>query len=386
MPAAPQQQGGGDNSLAPIWITVGLFLLALVIWYYASDIVVKIVFTAKLIEAYAVSLFSSGLNPTIAALKALPPDAYGSVPFNEVLDVSTMVGNYFRFLTVPILAICAVILYFGSPALRYKKSYDMKRLAFEEKVNWPVISTVVNLNLAKEDIDKGPWAMALTPVQFSKKYNLLILMREATKENDLAHKARLLCTCDKDIAHRIFSLQLGRYWNKPEDMPPYAQALFAIFAARAAGDREGSTKLLRQLGNSAGKGKIDYTGVTDLLDKHKGSKLVLKAVNKHAYVYTVMAEMLVLGRTDGVLASAEFLWLKPVDRVLWYVLNCVGRQTPFAEVAGIFAHYFAEREVGKRLFVPMVDEAVTALEVALNDIIYVPEEGELDERETVATQ
>jgi intracellular multiplication protein IcmP len=389
MPAAPQQQGGGgDNSLAPIWITVGIFVLMLVIWYFAHDVIVKMVFTIKLLEAYIISLFSSGLNPTISALKALPPDAYGVIPFDEMLDVSTTIGNYFRFLVVPILVVCAVVLYVGSPALRFKKAYNMKRLADEEKVNWPQISSIVNLDLAHKDIDTGPWAMAQTPVQFAKKYNLLILMREAVSEHDLAHKARLLCTCDKDAAHRIFTLQLGRYWSKPEDLPPYAQALFAIFAARVDGDRDGSTKLLRQLGASAGKGKMDYSGATELLNKHKDSKLVQKVLKKHAYVNTVMASMLVLARTDGVLASAEFLWLKPVDRVLWYVLNCVGRQTAFVEVSGIFAHWLAEKEIGRRIYVPMVDEAVNALEVALNDIIYTPEEGEIaeDEEKVVATQ
>ena len=34
---------------------------------------------------------------------------------------------------------------------------------------------------------------------------------------------------------------------------------------------------------------------------------------------------------------------------LWYTLNTVGRQTPFLEVAGIFAHWIAEREAGRRV-------------------------------------
>jgi intracellular multiplication protein IcmP len=52
----------------------------------------------------------------------------------------------------------------------------------------------------------------------------------------------------------------------------------------------------------------------------------------------------------------------------------VGRQTPFAEVAGIFAHWVAEKESGRKLLVPMVDEATRALEVALKEVIYRPDE------------
>ena len=58
------------------------------------------------------------------------------------------------------------------------------------------------------------------------------------------------------------------------------------------------------------------------------------------------------------------------------MLNTVGRQTPFVEVAGPFAHWVAEKEMGKRLLVPMVEEATNALELALKDIIYKQDEPE----------
>jgi len=87
-----------------------------------------------------------------------------------------------------------------------------------------------------------------------------------------------------------------------------------------------------------------------------------------------MASMLEEARADGVVASSDFLWLKPMDRKLWYTLNCVGRQTPFAEVAGIFAHWLAEKEVNRKLFVPTVEKATNALELALKDVVYHPDE------------
>lgn len=79
-------------------------------------------------------------------------------------------------------------------------------------------------------------------------------------------------------------------------------------------------------------------------------------------------------RADGVQASSDFLWLKPIDRRMWYVLNTVGRQTPFVEAAGVFAHWRAEKEMGKRIVVPMVEEATNALELALKEIVYKPDE------------
>ena len=103
--------------------------------------------------------------------------------------------------------------------------------------------------------------------------------------------------------------------------------------------------------------------------------LIAKVVYRHAYVMTVMAAMLELSRCDGVLATSEFVWLKPLDRQLWYVLNDMGRQTPSIESAGVFAHLAAEKKFGRPLRVPMVDEAVVALGEALEEILYEPEDN-----------
>jgi len=86
--------------------------------------------------------------------------------------------------------------------------------------------------------------------------------------------------------------------------------------------------------------------------------------------------MLVLARKEGVLATADFLWLKPTDRLLWFMLNSVGRQTAFAEVSGPFAHWNVEQAMGRRLMVPMVEEAVNGLEAAIKDILYIPDSEE----------
>ena len=88
----------------------------------------------------------------------------------------------------------------------------------------------------------------------------------------------------------------------------------------------------------------------------------------------MMASMLEGAREDGVQASADFLWVKPLDRRFWYMMNTVGRQTPYVEVAGPFAHWIAEKEAGRKLLVPMVEEATNALELALKEVVYRPDE------------
>src|SRR3990167_5406800 len=92
------------------------------------------------------------------------------------------------------------------------------------------------------------------------------------------------------------------------------------------------------------------------------------------YFLTVMASLIEAARDDGVVPCSEFLWLKPTDRRLWYMLNCVGRQTPFSEVGGPFAHWKAEHSLGRPSLVPMIDEAIRALEIAIKQVKLLPKE------------
>jgi intracellular multiplication protein IcmP len=101
---------------------------------------------------------------------------------------------------------------------------------------------------------------------------------------------------------------------------------------------------------------------------------VQKVIAVHGYIVTAMASLLVASREAGVLSTAEILWLKTTDRRMWYMLNSVGRYTAMGEIAGAFAHWLAEKKLGLPLVVPMVEEAVKGLELALSDILYKPEE------------
>ena len=273
-----------------------------------------------------------------------------------------------------ILFILAFIVYFGNTTRVFNRVYNMRDFAKFEKNNWPQISPVVGLDLVKADIDKGPWAMAMTPMQFCKKYKLLEEVRPQRREG-MSRKDwdKVEVVLKRGEANRIFALQLGNAWKGIDSLSPHARALFAVFAARINADTKEAARLLSQFSASSTT-KLDFTGVDELLKKHLNTKLVQKIVQTHAYVLTVMASMLLAAREDGVQASSDFLWLKPRDRRLWYILNAVGRQTPFAEIAGVFAHWIAEKEAGRKLTVPMVEEATKALEVALKEVVYRPDE------------
>lgn len=374
MAAGGQQPNQGDSSTNILWGTAAIFMAVGAIWFVFKDQIVTLYLTIKLYEAGLLNWFTGGHFEAvrIALLRMLVSP--GSVTLNQMVIVGELVGDYMRYLYVAILSVLAVVVYFGNSTRVYKNIYNMKNLAKLEAVNWPQISPVVNLDLLKVDIDKGPWAMALTPLQYCKRHRLLEEVSGQRPEGvSRRERERVEIVLRRGEANKMFALQLGPLWAGPDKLPLHIKALFAIFAARINADTKTAQNLLAQLSASSVK-KLDYSGVNELLKKHWNTKGVQRVVQSHAYVLTVMASMLVGAREDGVQASADFLWLKPIDRRLWYTLNTVGRQTPFIEVAGIFAHWVAEKEAGVALRVPMIDEATKALEVALTEVVITTED------------
>lgn len=376
MPQPQQPSQGQENSLDFLWTIVLIVGVVLVAWYFGKSYIITGIFYVKSWEIIAVKAVLGFLDRIISFLHLPPIDltsldksmdiikgGVSGVNFKAVTDISASVGKFIRYPIILVLFFLAARLYFSSISSQFRTVFSMDKLKNTEKVNWPRIASVVNLNLVKEDINKGPWAMSINPMQFCKKHDLL---DEYIKDGKPAVSLR------RGTAHRLFALQLGPLWRgNLEVLPEYMQALLAVFAARVDGNVDGADALLDQIGASSG---TDFSGAKILLKKHINNKLVVKTVSKHAYVMTMMAAMLELSRGAGVLASADFLWLKPVDRKLWYVLNSVGRQTPVSEAAGVYAHWLVEKRLEYPIKTPMVEAAVNGLEEALAEVIYSKEE------------
>jgi len=374
--AAPQQGGSqSDNSTSILWGVAAAFAAVGFIWYAFKKYLVSFYLTIKLYEANLLSMFNAEhfaqLRNTILAALA-NPDA---VTFPNLVEIGAGVGNWLRIPFVILLLLLALVVYFSNTIRAFKRNYSMREFAKLEKNNWPQIMPVVGLDLIKTDIDTGPWAMAMTPLQFCKRYKLLEEVHPPRREG-MARKEwnRIEVVLKRGAANKLFALQLGQLWHGVDKLPPHSRALFAAFAARLNADSKSAGTIFNRLSISSVTSKLDMTGVNELLQKHINTKSVQRIIRSHAYVLTVMASMLEGAREDGVQASADFLWLKPFDRRLWYTLNTVGRQTPFAEVAGIFAHWIAEKDAGRKILVPMVDEATNALELALKEVVYIPDE------------
>lgn len=376
------QQPQSDTSLNLLWTVAVVIAIPLILWYFERDIITKIIFHIRYYEIIFIDTILYGWSKIAPALQLPTPSAKnlfawaeymhsnynGVIPFNTLIQLSTAVGYYLRFPVASVLAILAAILYFGGVAKQYRNVYNVKDFRQVEQKNWPFINPILRLDLVNTPLDEEPWAIAPDPMRFCKANNLI---RLETKDG------KLQATLRRGAAHRLLSLQLGPRWKDIDSLPMYLKALFAVFAARIDLDKKSADKLVATMAMSATgtitRNSINYANTLELLEKHRGNKHVQEITKFHGYVTTVMASMLATSREAGVLATSEFLWLKAIDRRMWYMLNSVGRPAATSEICGAYAHWLCEKKLGLPLAVPMVDEGVRGLEIALNEIIYKPE-------------
>lgn len=371
--AQQQQQQSGDNSMAPVWIMALLLITLFIIWKSAHEYIVSAVFYLNVLQGKLVSLFvnDSRLTSEIYMMQTIDPR---SVDWGKLVDSTYYVGTFIRYPVILILIILCLILYRSDVTVRFRKTHSMKSLSLQEQHNWPAIMPVLKQDLVSMDINSGPWAMAMTPLEFARKYNLL--KKNDVLLDDSLPGLEMTAGLRRGDAKRVFTLQLGPSWDGFDRCPLHIRALAAVFMARMNRDKAAATEILKSLDASYVLGKLKADSVSSVLNKYMKTEIVQERIVRHSYLLTVLASLLEASRLDGVVPSAEFLWLKPTDRRLWYMLNCVGRQTSYVEVGGPFAHWKAEKAMGRSSRAPMIDEAIKALEVAIKEVKLSPKELE----------
>ena len=172
---------------------------------------------------------------------------------------------------------------------------------------------------------------------------------------------------DRKKAFDIFSAQLGMQYTAFYDMPEYLQALTMAFILFGNGKKDICMTILAKLSQSFRWDKDQYhLCCTIPLAIAERERLWQKAlpVAHTAFCHPLVYGLYANARNCGVLTSAEFIWLKPVNRTLFYFLNNYGRRTAWVECAGCVSHYAAEEERGV-LGEASVLTAVNALEIAM---------------------
>ncbi len=277
-------------------------------------------------------------------------------------------GSWIRWPFALLLVLFGVAAIFMGRVGGLVRRFNMESLLENNAESFPCLRPVVGRGkylLSPESHDSGLWRIARTPEQALK--NGL----PSTALPAWGH-ARL----DEGKAGVVLTAQLGKPFEGYEGLSSCRRALAAAFLAYADGNKKGCIALLDAVslsyaeengqascplledGNFVGKLKKEWDCRSSILHE--------KSLSSHAaYELPWFMALLYRARQKGVLASSQFLWLRPLDRPLWYALNQCGGRAAWAEGFAAWAHYQAEEKAGKALSEPHVQPAVASLRQSL---------------------
>ena len=338
---AQQQNQSSDDW---IWIVFGVFLILFVIWYLKHDWITNVVLRMRWAESKLLGVViassaehSFGLSQILSSAKDI-----SSIHFSELWHIAGMGVRPFGFLFGALLVGLGFRVLMINKRGKVRKKLDMASVAHSLSDDFPYIKPVLGLDLINDS--SAQWAPSLRPEsQYDSRGKLV---EKGFVDIHGLIESRLF---DRVKTKSIFIAQVGRAWpGSWKKLKRHEAALFGIFAARICRDRDGATNALKSIAeNFSAGGKDLYDPGIALARKYGTESDVKGVISRHRYVSSVLAGMLEESRIEGVLPSSEFLWLKPVDRTLWYLLNSVGRRVAAIEAAGSFGNYNAEKLVYK---------------------------------------
>ncbi len=318
-------------------------------------------------EDFSVTLPGFGTQTLEMWRDWLPKANVKRIGYQEI-EVTTYVAiAVIKNFIVGMLVLMAIIVMVIEPGAQYRRKIKLPELMEEQAKSFPVIAPFLEFNPLKipsrvigEAVPaKLPlFAEALSP-------------EEWVAYNEIPYdKNKKVLSFPK--AFRALVKQLGYRWEGPLKLPVHAQGLYAVFALRHVRMRDESEDLLNQLALSwsAAKGfrpprkLIGYIKKV-IKDPEIGGKLKPYA-DKHAFTTTALVRCLARAREEGgVIASATFLWLRGVDRSLWYPLNNLGRRSYHPEAGGAMVHYTYELIAEQKIPTPKFDDVIVGLEKIL---------------------
>lgn len=283
-----------------------------------------------------------------------------ALTINHLSLFNAMTMGLLKITFVIAAALGALWCLFKGPHTQYRSRLGLDGLIARQASNFPVIAPFVDFNPSTQPprppgspvpVELPDFAEALGPEEWIAFYQIPI------PDGNI----------DEEAAAKAFQKQLIGRWKGWKGLKPYQQVLLAAFALKSARKRGDADEMLSRIALcwNAKHGlqlSKDRTLVSDarkiLRDKNIAGNMLAQC-NRHAFVTTAMLRGLTFARNEGgVLAPAQFVWLRAHDRTLWYPLNNLGRHSFHMEAFGAMAHFKAEKLTDRPIPVPKMEGAV----------------------------
>ncbi|PCE30031.1 secretion/conjugation apparatus DotM-related subunit [Burkholderia ubonensis] len=343
-----------NRSSAPIIVLAAVItaLAIVMMWRLKHEVITQRLLIWKAYEVMPIST----LSDSAAALKSrlFAYFRYARViSFKEVFILGWQIGAF--YIVIPI-GLSAWIAWkaMRHPVVLATRVHTVQSLLEVQSKSFSAVAPILQRELT--DDTSPEWASSVHPEEWVAEHGVIVNER-----------------LDDDRVRALLVAQLGKRIDSLAKLKPHEKALFAIFGLRVFfKDVKASTALVDALNYSASnpKSRPNFGLAREAFVRCASAKPARTWLMKHPYPRTLLMALLIESRQMGVLPSSSFIWLKPLDRALWYPLNTAGRKVPFMESAGVFNQMQAEEVAWDNncvLAEPHVEESIRGLQRYLEE-------------------
>ena len=350
-------------------ILIGACVGSYLLWTNYHAEISAAVLTIQQRQIKAIEWFAGGSDLSHVQGALVHP---AKVTLSDLYAAAHEVGTVLRVPVVLLILLLATVCAFRAAPARFRRKFDLDGLAREQAITFPTSAafTARHLRLVEPDTrPPRPCDYALTTAEW--------IDAVAIKDGRF----------DEDAGRRALARQLGPRWSGPDRASGPARFMFAVFALHLAVERDAALALLGAasaaldgMGGDRDEGPAAplalpadvRSGADKVIGDPKVADPAREIAARHAYTHPALMMLLTAARASaGVLAPAQFAWLKLVDRGLWYALHSLGFEsedgtrylhpTPRIEAIGARDHWAVERVVGGPVATPSIERALDAL-------------------------
>lgn len=411
-----------DNDNMLIYVISFVFFTAVCIWLinkYSAHIIGFMV-SFSIVELCPVSIFSQEGNYVRSRISEMRPE---NLLFSQALAQMNYAGRWYSWFAIPFFLYIGWKGWNANTADRFCRKLNMKTLLRNNLEHNPCIAPIINWprSILEENNNSGYWATGMQPLQLVARYELLYDLNTkqavppgklldnndfAKMDSDLLKSRKSSLGFDRDKAQKVLVGQFGPLYTSIEALPSHLKKLAVAFYFYGADRKEQGQSLLDEMSLSFRAPFLGATASfltkppffrvsqaahgfildTALSSEHvKVFKEMENVVKAHSrYMYLAVLALYAFARKKGVLPTSEFIWLRPLDRRMFYLCNNMGRRTAWPEIAGLWAHFLTEKALAstepdsRGIEEPQVGEGINGLEMSMY------EEGWIDELSAAA--
>jgi len=362
---------GSDNAVGWAILLVILLVIGYLIWYFFEFEIKSGIRWVRWAEMWVISWVLPQDYEVVdlqgrswnfhKMLEFIPQIPYTRLSDETMTLINTVALTPLKWVYGSLLAGFGFWALFDGPETTHRRILNLDGLINAQSKNFPVIKPFVKFNPADQPVrPPGSPVPAVLPL-----FSEALGPEEWLAYNHIPIPDGKI---DEQVAYDAFAKQLGAPWAGVHKLPPYKKALVAAFCLKAVRKRVESDALLADIAECWDHEKglqlssSVMAKVNAILRNKDNTKLALGNANRHAFQTTAIMRVLQTAREQGgVLAPAQFVWLRGYDRSLWYPLNNLGRHTFHMEALGAICHFREERITDRPIPKPKLKSALDAI-------------------------